>query len=219
MSRFICIFPKDVSTSFLTPVCELIKNKFNATIYNSVINNEEQQNAIFNTILEKSQKEQPIFIFLGHSTERCLHGSPLSDFNSFNFLTLDDANGYLLQFDSITISCNSNSFLRKANLSGVGFGNIPTDVYEAEMDACGNETCAWYAVKEEEVTLFRNIFVEVLQDTFNYLSEDFSSKDFYFAFCLFANRYACKLLLKKTPDSYKVATILFQVKREIELLG
>lgn len=167
MSKIVCIYPQDATTYFLRPLCDHICETFEAVeVGYDTSADDDPMEFIFNKI-----KDAETIFFLGHGMSTCLYASILDNvelFHKDNISLLEGKRLFLL-------SCNSNQFITKFNLSdAIGFGFLPTSEEDIERTKQYHKlyismTCIL------DVECFKTALVQCLTNT---LSEE-TMNDFY----------------------------------------
>ena len=125
MKDVICIYPEDITTAFLRPLCDFICSTFGATeIGFDTSGDDDPHEAIYAGI----RNAQTIF-FLGHGRSDCLYASVID-----NDKLIDENNVSLLEGKQLfLLACDSDQFIKKYNLSNaIGFGFLPTSKYDVD---------------------------------------------------------------------------------------
>ncbi len=119
MSDVICIYPQDITTDFLSPLCDFICSTFGATeIGFDTSRDDDPHEAIYAGI----RNAQTIF-FLGHGRSDCLYASVMD-----NDKLIEKSNVSLLERKQLfLLACDSDQFIKNYELSNAtGFGFLPT---------------------------------------------------------------------------------------------
>lgn len=121
MSRAICIYPEDITTNFLRPLCDYICSTFGAEEVGFDTSGDNDPHEL---IYDAIKSAQTIF-FLGHGRSDCLYASIID-----NDKLIDENNVSLLEGKQlILLACNSDQFIHNYHLSNaIGFGFLPTSI-------------------------------------------------------------------------------------------
>ena len=158
MSRIVCVFPVDDSTTFLEPIRIVLEKKLDATIIRGDTTREEHRNEISNRLHELT--EQDVFVFMGHGASYCLYGSPQG--GELQPLFGKGAVSLPKRVGSLLISCRSGDFIRSEQLVNViGFGEIPATWEEIRRLRDEDRGC-YSGVDENMIPEYRNSLVQAL---------------------------------------------------------
>ena len=126
MKKKVCIFPKDHTTEFLTPLYDYIRIAFHAEgIGYDISGDDDPLEFIYNEI----EDTETIF-FLGHGMSACLYASILDNVELFNKDNISLLKGKQL----FLLACNSDQFIVKNGLTNaIGFGFLPTSENDVEQ--------------------------------------------------------------------------------------
>ena len=195
MNKFVCIYPQDATTNFLSPLCDHICKIFEAVKVGYDINGDEDP---IEQIYKEIQDTQIIF-FLGHGMSSCLYASILDNvelFNKDNINILKNKRLFLL-------ACNSNQFIKKFSLTNsIGFGFLPT----SEDDI--RQTKAYHYINisntgEVDFNSFNNALVQCLINT---LSKD-TIEDFHLLkerLFFYLSKEIVNCLIDKSSPNYRI---------------
>ena len=158
MSRIVCVFPVDDSTTFLEPVRIVLEKKLDATIIRGDTTKEEHRKEIMAQLCELT--EQDVFVFMGHGASCCLYGSPQG--GELQPLFGKGAISLPKRVGSLLISCRSGDFIRSEQLvNAIGFGEIPATWEEIRRLRDEDRGC-YSGVDENTIPEYRNSLVQAL---------------------------------------------------------
>ena len=120
MSKTVCLYPEDATTTFLLPLYEHICNVLNAVgIHNDTTDEDDALDKIYKEI-----EDADLILFLGHGNSANLYGSRLDNvvFEESNHQLLKDKTLFLL-------ACNSADFIHRFGYTNaIGFDFLPTSL-------------------------------------------------------------------------------------------
>lgn len=165
MSDVICIYPQDVTTDFLRPLCDFICSTFGATeIGFDTSGDDDPHEAIYVGI----RTAQTIF-FLGHGRSDCLYARVID-----NDKLIEKNNVSMLEGKQLfLLACDSNQFIKKYGLSNaIGFGFLPTSKEDVDrikeyhkVDISGTTQQDVDSFKDALVnSLIRSLSIETMGD-------------------------------------------------------
>lgn len=123
MSKILCIFPQDQTTSFLEPIYDELCQRYDAT---GLMGDPAEDDDYLEKLAELAQEAETI-VFLGHGSSGVLYGI------NFNMLICkENGNIDLLRHKHLILfACHSLDFIKRHGLiSALGFGEIPTSDYD-----------------------------------------------------------------------------------------
>lgn len=199
----ICIYPKDESTDFLSPLYEKICSKGFKGIH---INTNTDSDIVLNAI-----KEAKTVIFIGHGTTYSLMGSPLNG-RKTNIIERESIS-YLLGKKLFLLSCRSVEFCDAFNLNNyIGFGMMPTGIDEvfSMIDDDSNFPC----LNKNDIEVYNQALIKALCTAFDLSSMD-NLEDLYNKIRLCINIEIVKCLINKESPMYRsVADLLQDLKND-----
>ena len=122
MNKTVCIYPKDESTDFLSPLYDFLCEKGCEGLHKDTTENTDEAYALI--------KEADSIIFLGHGASDTLYGSPQD--GEFTVL-INETNIQELLYGKrcFILACNSYEFCENYNLTSfIGFGNSEINIYQ-----------------------------------------------------------------------------------------
>lgn len=125
MNKTVCIYPKDESTDFLSPLYDFLCEKGCEGWHKDTTENTDEAYALI--------KEADSIIFLGHGASDTLYGSPQD--GEFTVL-INETNIQELLYGKrcFILACNSYEFCENYNLTSfIGFGNMPTGIVDVKI--------------------------------------------------------------------------------------
>ena len=125
MNKTVCIYPKDESTDFLSPLYDFLCEKGCEGLHKDTTENTDEAYALI--------KEADSIIFLGHGASDTLYGSPQD--GEFTVL-INETNIQELLYGKrcFILACNSYEFCENYNLTSfIGFGNMPTGIVDVKI--------------------------------------------------------------------------------------
>lgn len=173
MSKILCIFPQDQTTSFLEPIYDELCQRYNTV---GLRGDPTEDDDYLERLAELAQEAETI-VFLGHGSSRALYGI------NFNMLICEEnGNIDLLRHKQLILfSCHSLDFIKRQGLtSALGFGEIPTsdyDVANGKLHGLSikdlNESDVEY-IKAAIVRIWKNSLAEVNITDCNHFYQEFS---------------------------------------------
>jgi hypothetical protein len=165
----------------------------------------------------KNIPDYSTIIFLGHGQSEILWGGESSVIkkrelvDSREMKIFNNKNLFLLACDSAKLL--RGSLLNFKLLKSIGFGGLPTEMYEIES----SKKLLERGVTEEVLDEFKNAIIETVSDAFIYhlnsKSNDFYNLKNYLS--LLINKRINKAVLEE--DSRKLADLLFEMKNEMAI--
>lgn len=125
MSKILCIYPQDKTTSFLEPVYYELCQRFGA----EGLKGDPTEDDDYLERLANLVQEAETIVFLGHGSSGVLYGI------NFNMLICEEnGNIDLLRHKHLILfACHSSDFIKRQGLTeALGFGEIPTSDYDVE---------------------------------------------------------------------------------------
>lgn len=209
MSKAICIYHEDVTTSFLRPLCDYICSTFSAEEVGFDTSGDDDPHEL---IYDAIKSAQTIF-FLGHGRSDCLYASVID-----NDRLIDKDNVSLLEGKKLfLLACNSAQFIHNFNFSNaIGFSFLPTSIDDIKRERHLHAIDISNLLKEDvdyfNIALTRSLIntlsIETIND-FNLFSERFK---------LNVSREIVNCLINKsTPGFITVADELFYVYTDMRI--
>lgn len=156
MNKKICIYPKDESTDFLSPLFDaLCKNGWKGWHEDTNLKGDEVT-SLLNTATS--------VLFLGHGSSGILYGTPRNG-ELTNLINIDNI-GLLQRKPCFILACNSNQFCENYKLiPSIGFGNMPTGMRDVKSQI--EDDPSFPDLSEKDIAIYNNALVRLLKRSFN----------------------------------------------------
>ena len=156
MSKVVCIYPQDLTTDFLRPLCDHICATFDAVeVGYDTSGDDDPLELIYNEI-----GDAKIVFFLGHGMSTCLYASTLDNVELFNKDTISLLEGKCL----FLLACDSGQFITKYNIANaIGFGFLPTSEEDVTNRKLHNMDISNTGILDVEY--YNKALVQCLMDT------------------------------------------------------
>ena len=157
MNKTVCIYPKDESTDFLSPLYAFLCEKGCEGWHKDTTENTDEAYALI--------KEADSIIFLGHGASDTLYGSPQD--GEFTVL-INETNIQELLYGKrcFILACNSYEFCENYNLTSfIGFGNMPTGIVDVKIAMEADTT--FPSLEKEDIDTYDAALVSLLIRAFN----------------------------------------------------
>lgn len=215
--NLVLIYPEDPSITFLDPIfnglCEWTENKM------QILKPSNDEESIAKTIYEIEQiQSDSTIIFMGHGASNLLHANVHEE---EVLMDLNVARRVFREKNLIAISCRSSEFIKNIGLlkSGIGFGHIPTEIEDIEIEIEAGE----YEIEPHRATeitaRFNHEFVSIM---FNSLGEFILNNESFSylrkRIILRTNKALDNLNLKNEHDRL-IGNFLFEMKNRIEVIS
>lgn len=209
MNNVLCIFPKDCTTEFLSPVYETIVSTYFATglLGDPTVDDDYLEKLC----LEASQADS--IIFIGHGSSRALYGI------NFNEI-ICEGNGNIDIFSGkriILFSCKSIDFIKHFKLNNaIGFGLVPTSLIDTQSGK-NFHNLSIGDLSVEDLAFIQECIVRIWQNSLKE-SDLFDVHKFYNAFSFYTNSEIVNCLLnhKSTPNYRLIADVLYYLKEDMD---
>ena len=207
MSTAVCIYPEDITTAFLRPLCNHICSTFNAVEvgYDTSIDDDPLE------IIHNAIRNAKTVFFLGHGMSTCLYASVLDNvelFNKDNYSLLEGKRLFLL-------ACNSDQFIKNYDLeNSIGFGFLPTSLDDIRQKRLFHSILV-ETLEKEDVELFNEALVNAVANTLS--DNTISDPNLFverFRFAISGEIVQC-LLQKKTSNYRTIADELYYVFKDM----
>ena len=153
MSKVVCIYPQDLTTDFLRPLCDHICATFDAVeVGYDTSGDDDPLELIYNEI-----GDAKIVFFLGHGMSTCLYASTLDNVELFNKDTISLLEGKCL----FLLACDSGQFITKYNIANaIGFAikNLYFYSQNTEGGAKFRNVISQCKTKDEILLIAKNFF-------------------------------------------------------------
>lgn len=205
----LCVYPKDPTTEFLSPVYDAICK----LPYFEGLAEDTLEDAFFETFPKKLE-EAEFIVFLGHGSSTSLFGTNLNPIAGEEY---ENINEILRQKPTLLFACRSKDFIDNFNLSrSLGFGVIPTEMSDYQELAKRHKYSETPLVEPD---------IEYLKDSlkgiWKHTIEKVPTLDllaFSRVFAFYIDMEIVDLLRKRTMKNFRqLADILYFVKQDMML--
>lgn len=207
MSKVLCIYPKDSTTEFLQPLCDVLKECLSA----DVLYGDSTDDDDYLEKLDGAVSKANIIVFLGHGCSKSLYGvnfNPIICEENDNIKILKGKN-------LILFACRTKDFIKNHDLNNAwGFGFIPTSLEDAH-DGSLHGLCI-RELESDDLEYFRNAIVRIWLNSLKE-SDAFNVSNFYKSFSFYTNKEITNCLIeqKQMPHYRIVADILYYLKEDM----
>lgn len=209
MNKVFCIFPKDITTSFLEPA-------FNALLAHGMtygVYGDSSEDEFYEKMIEGIfNPDCDALFFLGHGCSKQLYG------NGFSTLISQDELKHINEKTLILFACHSSQLLYNINATkGIGFGFIPSGPDDI-LDSARFHNLDLSPLNETDWSYLRNAYQKCWTRTINSLNNIsdvnllYKRLDFFFCKAIVETLQSCDLRHKRL-----ISDILFYVKRDMIL--
>lgn len=215
------IYPQDKSTDFLQGIPNFLFDKFGEQrfIFRRLGFTEEaiqECRALIGQISLGS-----FVIFLGHGSSIALMGARTSHLQESVLINRDQISLFQKK-EVLFLSCRSSDFLKNQEISGIGFGDLITDMSEVigrrdhEFDAYRHPKGD---IREEDIHQFNEFLVDVVRlSLHDAIKNGLSIQDLYLRLRLRFNRFIFNLIKENKPTDVRwIANLLLEAKTEMKL--
>lgn len=218
MSRFLIIYPSDITTNFLKAIPDLLVDTFkeDVELIRTDATKESHDNCI-KTIL--NQSVQSLFIFLGHGASNYLAGAENSTYQH-NFINEDN----LRIFEGkkvFFLSCRSADFLKNKVFirTAFGFGDLPSEYNEIET--LQRISALYDGITDETLDTFKKLLIQIIKySLFDLIKEDLTFMELFNRIQLRINKTMSEVIMKaKNDQTSKLSYMLYMMKDEMKVYG
>lgn len=215
------IHPQDSTTDFLQGITNFLFDKYGEqrfVFHRPGIGEIEAQSC--RSLIEQMPLSSFI-LFIGHGSSSSLMGARTHRITE-NILIHRDHLSLFERKNVMFLSCRSSDFLKNRGISGIGFGDIITDMSEV-ISRREHETNAYRYPKgditEEDIRKSNELLVDIVKRSLNdYLIEELSLFNLHFRLKLRFNKAIFNLIGENKPSHTRwVANLLLETKTEMKL--
>ena len=209
MNNILCIYPKDTTTEFLSPVYKEIISIYSA---NGLLGDPTEDDDYLEKLYLAANQADSI-IFIGHGSSRSLYG-----INFNEIICEENENIEILRGKRIILfACKSIDFIRHFKFNNaIGFGLMPTSVFDTQPGKTFHDLPIG-ELSVEDLGYIRDCIVRIWQNSLRE-SDIFEVRKFYNSFSFHTNVEIVNCLLNnKSSSNYKlVADVLYYLKEDMD---
>lgn len=209
-NKVLCIYPKDESTEFLTPLYEALCEKYSAE---GLMGDPTDDDDYFDKLEEECRKAE-VIVFLGHGSSKDLYGINLNP-----IICKENDNTDLLKGKKLILfACRSAEFIKEYQLKDAwGFGLVPTS-----LDDARNGKLHKLPISELE-----SVDLKYFKDAINRIwlnslknADVFDIHNFYKEFSFYTNVEIVKCLREQQllPNYRLIADMLYYLKEDMDYI-
>lgn len=215
MNRILCIFPKNETTDFLSPIYDCLSQFPNFAGYRDYSYN-QSFNSCLNAELEKIE-EDTLVIFLGHGASNRLYGSKDKDGQMIELFNKTNTK-WLKHVHFVGVACKSKEFASNFCPNYIGFGDIVSEFSEIRNARILEDPNYMEWAKEEDIANFRIRLTQIIVNAIS-LSKCDNLLSISKMLNLCFNKQIAELLIQKSIPNYRdIADLLFDVMTDLEFV-
>ena len=209
MNNVLCIFPKDCTTEFLSPVYKSIVSAYSATglLGDPTVDDDYLEK------LDSEASQADSIIFIGHGSSRALYGINFNEIICEENENIEIFRGKRI----ILFACKSIDFIRHFKFNNaIGFGLMPTSTFDIQPGKSFHNLPIG-ELSVEDLDYIRGCIVRIWQNSLSE-SDIFDVRKFYNSFSFHTNVEIVNCLLKhKSSPNYRlIADVLYYLKEDMD---
>lgn len=209
MNNVLCIFPKDCTTEFLSPVYKSIVSAYSATglLGDPTVDDDYLEK------LDSEASQADSIIFIGHGSSRALYGINFNEIICEENENIEIFRGKRI----ILFACKSIDFIRHFKFNNaIGFGLMPTSTFDIQPGKSFHNLPIG-ELSVEDLDYIRCCIVRIWQNSLSE-SDIFDVRKFYNSFSFHTNVEIVNCLLnhKSFPNYRLIADVLYYLKEDMD---
>lgn len=210
------IFPKDPTTDFLQDIVVYLTAEVTSRRI-SVLRIEPSDESHRYSLEQIEASGCASIVFLGHGSSTSLSGAMSNTYRCEKFISLKNINVFKGK-KLVLLSCNSESLIKSAKLSGydeaIGFGDLPTDWNDVQA-AREYDVNAYRGFSQEIIEKFRYSLVEIIKFSLaDFLNDGLTFKDLRNLMFLRLNKRIAKYYVSNREFNLPLSDALLKMKQE-----
>lgn len=211
MNNVLCIFPKDCTTEFLSPVYKSIVSAYSATglLDDPTVDDDYLEK------LDSEASQADSIIFIGHGSSRALYGINFNEIICEENENIEIFRGKRV----ILFACKSIDFIRHFKFNNaIGFGLMPTSTFDIQPDKSFHNLPIG-ELSVEDLDYIRCCIVRIWQNSLSE-SDIFDVRKFYNSFSFHTNVEIVNCLLnhKSAPNYRLISDVLYYMKEDMDYI-
>ncbi|MBI5914237.1 MAG: caspase family protein [Bacteroidetes bacterium] len=219
MNKPVIIHPCDESTDFLEAITTLLIKQFGAEHfhYHRIGFHAGSHRECVEFV--SSLPDETFVFFMGHGRSDALLGAFSDDFPRELLVTKEQASVFHRK-KVFLLACRSEELLREQGISGIGFGNLLTDMGEVnQARELRQNWNAYYNVQPNDIARFRSILVSIVGKSIaKFFIKQMTLEQLHLLLKLHFNKAISKLILSGIPSQNQgLANLLYEAKSQMRL--